>query len=558
MVAAKPKRSSFSKKTTTTVNAATAAANSSSSSDEPIVVLDNGGDCIKIGFAGEPSPRHLVPNCSCKPKGEKRAYVGLETVNIADINGMSVRRPIEKGYLVNPSLQKDIWQHAFETLGIDCTKAHLVVTEPPFNFPSARFELDKLCFEEFRFKSVAVVSTAICAFKAHVWQTRMDNLEEEDDAVYADDGDPMDAELTVSTEERVVKFDNGNEEKIATKNAQKKRARQALAGCVLDVGFSFAHASPIFDGKIIDHFVKRLNLGGRALTNYLKELVSYRQWNVMEEFALIEDAKLKSVYCVENGDVYEELREAKKKIKENKIAVKYVLPDGVHTLRGFLAENVLEKEKESSSESEVNEDDDFQTRRRKLKKLKQKNEKGAGSMELAPDAQSLVLVNERFMVPEILFHPNDIGLNQCGIVELVAQAVHHEEARESIQDLAVEGLVWLNIVVCGGCAKIPGLVERVRREIRAFCPSMFHVDVRTLDDPISDVWLGASLLASNVLCFDEKEKEKEKKEHQKTFLQKYATSRDAYLAGGKKSARKDAYKSFVASLEECGRVSRVQ
>jgi actin-related protein 6 len=45
---------------------------------------------------------------------------------------------------------------------------------------------------------------------------------------------------------------------------------------VLDCGFSFSHAVPIFDGFPVSHAIRRLNLGGKALTNFLKELVSYR------------------------------------------------------------------------------------------------------------------------------------------------------------------------------------------------------------------------------------------------------------------------------------------
>ena len=32
-----------------------------------------------------------------------------------------------------------------------------------------------------------------------------------------------------------------------------------------------------------------LNVGGKLLTNYLKELISYRQWNMMEEYFLINE-----------------------------------------------------------------------------------------------------------------------------------------------------------------------------------------------------------------------------------------------------------------------------
>jgi Actin len=33
---------------------------------------------------------------------------------------------------------------------------------------------------------------------------------------------------------------------------------------------------------------KRVNVGGKLLTNYLKEVVSYRQWNMMDEFKIID------------------------------------------------------------------------------------------------------------------------------------------------------------------------------------------------------------------------------------------------------------------------------
>lgn len=47
-------------------------------------------------------------------------------------------------------------------------------------------------------------------------------------------------------------------------------------GVVVDAGFSFTHAVPLCDGRVLWPAVRRINLGGKALTNYLKELVSYR------------------------------------------------------------------------------------------------------------------------------------------------------------------------------------------------------------------------------------------------------------------------------------------
>lgn len=40
------------------------------------------------------------------------------------------------------------------------------------------------------------------------------------------------------------------------------------------------------------------------------------------------------------------------------------------------------------------------------------------------DQQILAMNNERFMIPEILMHPSDIGLEQAGIPEAIAQSVN--------------------------------------------------------------------------------------------------------------------------------------
>ena len=53
-------------------------------------------------------------------------------------------------------------------------------------------------------------------------------------------------------------------------------ASRAACSLVVDAGFSFTHIVPVFDGHAIPSGIKRINIGGKLLTNYLKELVSYR------------------------------------------------------------------------------------------------------------------------------------------------------------------------------------------------------------------------------------------------------------------------------------------
>lgn len=72
-------------------------------------------------------------------------------------------------------------------------------------------------------------------------------------------------------------------------------AKAAGAGVVIDAGFSACYAVPFYDGQLLTAAVRRLNLGGKALTNLLKETVSYRSLNMSDEGLLME--RLKEQLC---------------------------------------------------------------------------------------------------------------------------------------------------------------------------------------------------------------------------------------------------------------------
>jgi hypothetical protein len=69
----------------------------------------------------------VVPNCIAKPKGEKRSYTCDEIHGIKDISSLNLRRPVDRGYVVNWDLQKEIWDHIFKkVLKIKPKECHLV------------------------------------------------------------------------------------------------------------------------------------------------------------------------------------------------------------------------------------------------------------------------------------------------------------------------------------------------------------------------------------------------------------------------------------------------
>lgn len=49
-----------------------------------------------------------------------------------------------------------------------------------------------------------------------------------------------------------------------------------LCCLVVDCGYSFTHLIPYVQGKKITEFVHRIEIGGKVLTNHLKDIISYR------------------------------------------------------------------------------------------------------------------------------------------------------------------------------------------------------------------------------------------------------------------------------------------
>lgn len=71
---------------------------------------------------------------------------------------------------------------------------------------------------------------------------------------------------------------------------------------VVDSGFSFTHVVPVFRGRIVSAGVRRIDVGGKLLTNHLKELVSFRQWYMMDQTSVMEHAKEECCYVTERWD----------------------------------------------------------------------------------------------------------------------------------------------------------------------------------------------------------------------------------------------------------------
>ncbi|KAI9532666.1 Actin- protein 6 [Dissostichus eleginoides] len=364
------------------------------------LVLDNGAYSAKIGFSQEKV--RVIPNCQFRSKTSRlKTFTANQLDEIKDPSGLFYILPFQKGYLVNWDVQRKVWDHLFgkEMFKVDFADTSVIITEPYFNFSSIQESMNEILFEEYQFQSV--LRTNAGSLSAHHFFS----------------------------------------------------SRPSELCCLLvDGGFSFTHIIPYCRSKKMKEGIRRVNVGGKLLTNHLKEIISYRQLHVMDETHVIN--QVKEDVCYVSQQFFKDMEISQMKGEENTVVRDYVLPDFSSIKKGFC----------------------------------KPREEMVFSGKYKTGEQILRLANERFAVPEMLFHPSDIGIQEMGIPEAI---VH------SIQSLPEEmhAHFFQNIVLTGGNILFPGFRERLEAELRALAPAHLPVSVLQPDNPICYPWEGGKLLA---------------------------------------------------------------
>eukprot|EP00300_Choanocystis_sp_HF-7_P017006 c19609_g1_i1.p1 GENE.c19609_g1_i1~~c19609_g1_i1.p1 ORF type:complete len:483 (-),score=109.84 c19609_g1_i1:92-1540(-) len=105
-----------------------------------------------------------------------------------------------------------------------------------------------------------------------------------------------------------------------------------------------------------------------------------------------------------------------------------------------------------------------------------------------PDGQSVVLGNERFECPEVLFQPNLLGKDVPGVSTQLYQTI-------MACDIDARADLFSNIVISGGTTTLPGFKERLQKDLKGLAPGRARVRVEAPEDPAIAVWVGGSILA---------------------------------------------------------------
>jgi actin-related protein 6 len=381
-----------------------------------------------------------------------------------DAAGLSLRRPVDRGHVVNWELQKTLWLRGLRS------RYERVSSSSPSAPPPAPFKNPKRLGEA---AGGAVITLPLLCLDSVAEAAREVAFEE---LGYSKVAFVPSAELAVASwcHDEIKEAEGAG----AASSGALLPAASARSAIAVDVGFSATTACAVFDGRALLTTVRRVDLGGKALTNVLKDAASFRAVDLRQEGVVVE--AMKEGACFVSLDLARDLELARRGLN----ALEWVLPDGTGEFGpgGKARPRLTKEERKAAAKAAALEaraaaekaatEASAAAASSKKRPLSASASRAPRQKEQKPKEETVVpLTLERFMVPEALFYPSDVGLPQGGIQEAVAACAAAAPA-------SLRPLLLSNVLLFGGGAACPGISERLERELRPLVPAAVEVAVR--------------------------------------------------------------------------------
>ena len=349
------------------------------------LVLDNGSGTIRAGFAGSDLPSTTFPSYVGRPKHprvlagalEGDVFIGSRAQELRGL--LKLKWPLEHGIVTDWDDMERIWRFVYEQELKTMSEEHpVLLTEAPLNPRENREIAAQVLFETFNVP-----------------------------AIY------MAVQATLSL-----------------------YAAGRTTGVVLDVGDGVSHAVPVYEGFAVNAAVRRVDIAGRDVTEYLQTLLRKAGWvfHTSAEKEVVRQMKEKVTYVALDPR------------KEEKEWARGVYPGAEEERLSKIAEYTL------------------------------------------PDGKKVRVGAERFRAPEILFDPELIGLEYAGVHQMVVDAIQRT-------DMDLRKNLYANIVLSGGGTLTKGFGERLLGEMQRLAVKDMRIKIFAPPERKYSTWIGGSILA---------------------------------------------------------------